>query len=68
MRVSDEPYSGECREDPVPRQFKITKDILEEFGFTPRCPGCVSARLGRQARMERYSYQGSDEEVPEVSH
>ena len=32
------------------REFKITKGILEKFGFSDNCKGCEAAALGKDAR------------------
>ena len=32
------------------REFKITKAILERFGYTPGCKGCAAAMAGTDAR------------------
>ena len=39
---------------PVPKRVYSTREDLEEFGFTARCPGCMSLLKGsaRQAHTE----------------
>ena len=39
---------------PVPKRVYISRENLEEFGFTARCPGCMSLLRGiaRQAHTE----------------
>ena len=49
-KASDEAREGDGNEDPAPRSMKITQDMLEEFGSSARCPGCVAVRLGRPPR------------------
>ena len=36
---------GEIDADHIPRKMIITTDMLNEFGSTPRCPGCAAVRL-----------------------
>ena len=34
----------------MPRRVKLTKDIMEQYGLTPQCQGCINQRLGRYHR------------------
>ena len=36
----DDPSVEPDEERPVPRNMKITQDILKKFGYTPRCAKC----------------------------
>ena len=40
---------------PVPKRAYISQEILQEFGFAARCPGCMSLLRGtaRQAHTEK---------------
>ena len=39
---------------PLPKRVYMSRENVEEFGFTARCPGCVSLHQGtaRQAHTE----------------
>ena len=34
----------------IPRRRVITMRELEMYGFTPGCPGCAAARIGKAPR------------------
>ena len=36
---------------PVPKRVYISRENLEDFGFTPRCPGCTSLRDKRTRKI-----------------
>ena len=42
---------------PVPKRVYISREDLEMFGFTAKCPGCMSLLKGaaRQAHTEKMS-------------
>ena len=39
---------------PMPRRVRITRDILEKVGYTPRCPGCLHVRLNKDTHRARH--------------
>ena len=48
-----EPQQGQHAEqdgEAMPRRVKITREVLERFGYTSGCPGCNNTRLGRYHR------------------
>ena len=42
------------------REFKITKGILEKFGFSPHCKGCDATVFGAGARMQSEAIKNDD--------
>ena len=55
--VMDKEYKEQLEAEehvPVPKRVYVSRENLEEFGFTARCPGCVSLLRGtaRQAHTE----------------
>ena len=55
--VMDKEYKEKLEAEehvPIPKRVYISRENLEEFGFTARCPGCVSLLRGtaRQAHTE----------------
>ena len=44
--VFDEPNQGEAvpveelRKEEAWRRMRLTEDVLEDYGYTPECPGC----------------------------
>ena len=55
--VMDKEYKEKLEAEehvPIPKRVCISRENLEEFGFTARCPGCVSLLRGtaRQAHTE----------------
>ena len=57
--ISPEGRSGEEHVDQVgsqmPRAAKLTKDIMEQYGYTPQCAGCINLRLGKYHRAHTSS-------------
>ena len=45
------PPPADPRHVPVPRRIRITKEMLERFGYTPNCIGCDYMRDERGYRM-----------------
>ena len=42
----EEKAPGSSESDPVPRGFRVTKDLLDKFDFSNGCPKCESLRRG----------------------
>ena len=58
--VMDKEYKEKLEAEehvPVPKRVYISRENLEEFGFTARCPGCMSLLRGtaRQAHYRKLS-------------
>ena len=41
--------------EPVPRSFRITQDLIEQFGFTKGCPKCEALRRNDEHRTIHHS-------------
>ena len=42
----EEKASGSSKSDPVPRGFRVTKDLLDKFQYSKGCSKCESLRIG----------------------
>ena len=55
VRVMDKYFQEKVKplepHEPVPRSMHITKDDLNEFGYTVKCPVCISILRGTTRQM-----------------
>ena len=53
---------------PVPKREKITRENSDKFGFTARCPGCMSLHRGTGGQAHREKYRRRlDMEIKETA-
>ena len=47
----------------MPRRVKLTREVMERFSYTPRCPGCINLRLGKYHRAHNEECRSRVEEL-----
>ena len=51
----EEQPPGSSESDPVPRGFRVTKDLLDKFDFSKGCPKCEALRRGDNKQTVHHS-------------
>ena len=46
---------GPAETDPIPRGFRVTRDLLDKFDYTKGCPKCEALRRGDNRQIAHHS-------------
>ena len=55
VKRAEDGNPGASASDPVPRGFRVTKDLLDKFDYSKGCPRCESLRRGDRTQTTHHS-------------